>query len=165
MQVTGHMQLSASDLRHQIIRPTLAYLGIHCPVAEELLLTTATMESELNPLCKRDDGIGIYQITAWQHRMVWDEYLAFQPDLASSVRGLASQHRFLQDPDQELGCNLSYATAIAWLMYQRSGIDVRADANPEVLCGLWQECFHPGARSSAQTQRFRGCLDRYHTAA
>ncbi len=37
------------------------------------------------------------------------------------MRGLASQRAFLTDPDSELQTNLSYCTAIAWLLYQRSG--------------------------------------------
>ena len=39
--------------------------------------------------------------------------LAFQPDLASIVRGFASQHHFLREPDLELVTNLNYATAVA----------------------------------------------------
>ena len=35
---------------------------------------------------------------------------------ASRVRGLASQRAFLSDPDSELQTNLSYCTAIAWLL-------------------------------------------------
>ena len=69
----------------------------------------------------RKDGLGLFNITAAQHRDLWDRYLAFNPDLASRVRGLASQRAFLTDPDGELQTNLSYCTAIAWLMQQRAG--------------------------------------------
>jgi hypothetical protein len=34
---------------------------------------------------------------------------------------LASQRAFLSDPDSELQTNLSYCTAIAWLMQKRAG--------------------------------------------
>ncbi len=159
------MQLSAADLRYQIIRPTLSYLGLNSPVTEELLLTTAAMESGFDPLCTRHGGIGIFQINPQQHRQIWDQHLAFEPDCASRVRGLASQHRFLQDPDQELRSNLSYATAIAWLMYRRCGVEVVDDASPDLLCELWQACFHPGNGSQQLFERFRGCLQRYRVAA
>jgi hypothetical protein len=69
----------------------------------------------------RNEGLGLFNITAAQHRDLWDRYLAFNPDLASRVRGLASQRAFLSDPDSELQTNLSYCTAIAWLMQQRAG--------------------------------------------
>ena len=42
--------------------------------------------------------------------------------MASRIRGLASQRAFLSDPDGELQTNLSYCTAIAWLLYQRAGL-------------------------------------------
>ena len=45
----------------------------------------------------------------------------WNPEMASRVRGLASQRAFLSDPDAELQTNLSYCTAIAWLMQQRAG--------------------------------------------
>ena len=77
---------------------------------------------------RNEEGLGIFRITAAQHRDLWDRYLAFNPEIASRVRGLASQRAFLSDPDSELQTNLSYCTAIAWLMYQRSGL---AAAEPQ----------------------------------
>ena len=60
--------------------------------------------------------------TAAQHRDIWDRYLAFRPEIASRVRGLASQRAFLSNPDHELRTNLSYSTAIAWLLCERAGL-------------------------------------------
>lgn len=60
---------------------------------------------------------GIFQIDAPSHQRVWDKYLAFNPELASNIRGLASQHAFLKHPHLELTTNLSYATAIAWALH------------------------------------------------
>ena len=51
--------------------------------------------------------------------------------MASRVRGLASQRAFLSDPDSELQTNLSYCTAIAWLLYQRSGLAVEEEPRPQ----------------------------------
>ncbi len=153
--------MNVSELREQIIGPTLRYLGIDSNAAEELLLGTAALESELNPLHKDAEGLGIYQITPKQHRQIWDDYLAFKPELASRVRGLASQHRFLQDPDSELSWNLSYATAIAWLIYQREEIVLPAQTEAEQLGLLWRKCFgqRPGTAKSAK--QFNGWLERY----
>ena len=114
------MQASAAVLKDQVIQPTLEYLGAWTPATEEFLLTTALDAPEVGLFSCRSDGLGIYHITTGQHRDIWDKYLAFNPDLASKVRGLASQRAFLRDPDNELKTNLSYCTAIAWLLYQRS---------------------------------------------
>ena len=114
------MQASAAVLKDQVIQPTLEYLGAWTPATEQFLLTTAMNAPEVGLFSSRSDGLGIYHITTGQHRDIWDKYLAFNPDLASKVRGLASQRAFLRDPDNELQTNLSYCTAIAWLLYQRS---------------------------------------------
>ncbi len=153
--------MNVSELREQIIGPTLKYLGITSSVAEELLLGTAALESKLNPLCQGDDGLGIYQITPDQHRQIWDQYLAFKPDLASKVRGLASQHRFLQDPDKELSWNLSYATAIAWLIYQREEIVLPKHSEVHQLGQLWLKCFGKNRSSDKSERRFNGWLTNY----
>lgn len=39
-------------------------------------------------------GHGLYRISELRQRQLWDQHLARDPDLASLVRGLASQHAF-----------------------------------------------------------------------
>ena len=116
------MYVTAEHLRDQVIAPTLKYLGAWSPAAETFLLDKAIDAPQPGPFAARNDGLGIFHITPAQHRDIWDRYLAFNPDMASRVRGLASQRAFLSDPDGELQTNLSYCTAIAWLLYQRAGL-------------------------------------------
>ncbi|MEZ5572410.1 MAG: hypothetical protein R3E64_10345 [Halioglobus sp.] len=115
------MYVTAEHLRDQVIRPTLEYMGAWTPASEEFLLSAAIRAPDVGLFSGRREGLGLFNITAAQHRDLWDRYLAFNPDLASRVRGLASQRAFLSDPDSELQTNLSYCTAIAWLMQQRAG--------------------------------------------
>ena len=115
------MYVTAEHLRDQVIRPTLEYMGAWTQSAEAFLLNTAISAPEVGLFSSRNEGLGLFHITAAQHRDLWDRYLAFNPDFASRVRGLASQRAFLSDPDSELQTNLSYCTAIAWLMQQRAG--------------------------------------------
>ncbi|WP_116364353.1 hypothetical protein [Parahaliea mediterranea] len=115
------MYVTAEHLREQVIRPTLKYLGVWNPGTETFLLDAAVSAPDLGLFSARNDGLGLFHITAAQHRDIWDRYLAFKPDMASRIRGLASQRAFLSDPDSELTTNLSYCTAIAWLLYQRAG--------------------------------------------
>lgn len=157
------MTISAVDLTEHVIKPTLNYLGMHSLAAEKLLLGTAAQESDLDPFyqdCENNSqGIGIYQITSAQHRIVWDQYLAFRPDLASKVRGLASQHQFLKDPDQELKTNLAYSTAIAWVIYLRSEHQLPAADDVDGLGHFWQQnfCHH----SSCHAQDFSRWINSY----
>ena len=113
---------SAESLRDQVIRPTLKYLNEWSPATEAFLFAKATDAPELGLFSMRSDGLGIFHITGDQHRDIWDGYLAFNPDLASRIRGLASQRAFLTNPDNELQTNLSYCTAVAWLLSRRAGL-------------------------------------------
>ena len=116
------MYITAEHLRDQVIRPTLQYLGTWTPAAEAFLLDVVVNPPDLGLFSPRRKGLGLFHITAAEHRDLWDRYLAFNPDIASRVRGLASQRAFLNDPDRELQTNLSYCTAVAWLLSRRAGV-------------------------------------------
>ncbi|MDP5064979.1 MAG: hypothetical protein NWQ24_09900 [Haliea sp.] len=116
------MYVTAEHLRDQVIRPTLKYLGVWDHDCEDFLLQVAITAPDLGLFSARSNGLGLFHITTAQHRDIWDRYLAFRPELASRVRGLASQRAFLSDPDSELQTNLGYCTAVAWLLYQRSRV-------------------------------------------
>lgn len=113
------MYITAEHLQEQVIRPTLEYLGVWSVEAERELLASALRQPESGLFPRRAQGLGLFNITSNQHRDLWDRYLAFRPDIASRIRGLASQRAFLSNPDNELQTNLSYCTAIAWILKQR----------------------------------------------
>ena len=144
------MNLSSRDLQHFVILPTLEYLSMYSLAAEKQLLAIASQESGLDPFAQfKQGGIGIYQITSEQHRNVWDTFLAFDPNLASQVRGLASQHHFLKNPDDELRTNLAYSTAIAWMLHLQSAPQSPVANDETGLDPLCQDHFprtnqHPG---------------------
>ena len=125
------MYVTAEHLRDQVIRPTLEYMGAWTAAREAFLLDAAVSAPDVGLFSARNGGLGLFNITAAQHRDLWDRYLAFNPDLASRVRGLASQRAFLSDPDSELQTNLSYCTAIAWLLYQRSNPKIEEKPSPQ----------------------------------
>jgi hypothetical protein len=113
------MDLSPTELREMVIRPTLISLDKYSLAAENLLIAIALVKQEnahrLDTSCAKN--YGIFQIDVPSHQRVWDKYLAFNPELASKIRGLASQREFLKHPHLELATNLSYATAIAWALH------------------------------------------------
>jgi len=118
------MYVTAEHLRDQVIQPTLKYLGAWTPTMESALLGLAVEAPDVGLFSETKDSLGIFHITAAQHRDIWDRYLAFKPEMASTIRGLASQRAFLSDPDSELQTNLSYCTAIAWLLHQRANMAI-----------------------------------------
>lgn len=134
------MKTTCRNFEHLVLRPTLRSLGAESEAAVNLLLGTVLAESCFNlpPLGKH----GYYGITPALHRRVWDNYLAFKPELASQVRSIASGSSFLMNPDLELESNHAYATAIAWLAYVASGFDIPDADDYHALALLWVYAFH-----------------------
>jgi len=130
-----------TDLNKMVIQHTLKTLGICSKAIENLLLGTAAAQARLAPPLKNSNGIGAYGIDKETHCSIWDDYLAFDSDLASTIRGLASQHEFLKNPHIELATNLAYATAIAWMIYKRNDVILPHPDNIEGLAQCWAECF------------------------
>lgn len=135
------MGIHPADFRLLIVRPTLQKLGQWTPSLENLLIGTAAQASGLGARLSSPAGHGVYQISEQLHQAVWDGFLAFHEDLASSVRGLASQHDFLSQPHDELIGNLRYATAIAWGVYARHGLTLPDDADLRTLAHCWHRYF------------------------
>ncbi len=157
------MGICAKELLRWVIEPTLQRIGVSTPGAAQLLLATAAQESQLGAHLRPDGqrGLGIYQIQALTHRHVWDDYLVHSPELASTVRGLASQHDFLNQPHAELTTNLSYATAIAWFIYARNkDFKLPSNATAEDFALCWKRFYHP--KSDVSTEEF---CERYRELA
>src|SRR5690606_9814258 len=159
------MGICAEELRTLVIRPTLEHLGEsgeQAAAAENLLLGTAAQESGLgfHLRLKRACGLGIYQITPQIHLNVWDRYLIDHPDLASLIRGLASQHEFLAHPHAELATNLSYATAIAWMIYRRTGRPLPAADDVAGLARYWFRHFPHRSSNTALdfSETYKRCI-------
>ncbi|GAB3384258.1 hypothetical protein [Azotobacter armeniacus] len=153
------MGIAASELSKHVIRPTLLYLGRPSEAAEALLLGTAATESALGSALHQPHGHGLYGIRATSHLQLWDRYLAQSPDLASHVRGLASQHAFLIAPHLELTVNLRYATAIAWLLVESQILSLPSADDLLGLARIWCHVFHPGGRPEQFLEAWQRCID------
>ncbi|MHA6493899.1 hypothetical protein ACX0MV_11725 [Pseudomonas borbori] len=152
------MGIAACDLSQHVIRPTLIYLGRHSPAAEALLLGTAASQSGLGAALDDQHGYGLYRIAALRHQRLWDLHLALDPDLASRVRGLASQHAFLAAPHLELTVNLRYATAIAWMLVEAQTAELPASDDLRGLAQVWRKVFRPKGRTSDFIDAWHRCV-------
>ncbi|WP_017939599.1 hypothetical protein [Zestomonas thermotolerans] len=159
------MGIAASELCQHVIRPTLLYLGCHSPSAEALLLGIAATQSGLGSALDDAKGHGLYRIDEVRHRLLWDNHLARDPDLASKVRGLASQHAFLAAPHLELTVNLRYATAIAWLLVQVEETPLPAADDLPGLAQIWRQVFRPDGQVREFLHAWRHCVGRLSHAA
>jgi len=143
-QQGGIMGIAINEFRDYIVRPTLKRLELWTPAAEALLVGTAIQESDLGShmRLKHHRRLGIFQIDPLTHIAIWDNYLAKHPDLASNVRGLASQKLFFSRPHGELIANLAYATAIARLVYIRVKKPLPHANDIPSLAKYWHRHFH-----------------------
>lgn len=152
------------DLETWVIVPTLTDIGaVAAPEhMAQLLSATAACESALGRHlcdektgdCNNTQGLGLYRISASAHQQIWDTYLIKFPELASRVRGLASQHQFLKNPHRELVTNLGYSSAIAALIYLRALGDQGFDASPLELAQTWSHHFENGTGQARPIQKF-----------
>ena len=129
-----------SDTIKLVIAHTLQTLGDYSRAAAKLLELTTSLQAE-HFAAKPQSGLGLYRIEPSTHLQIWDGYLAFKPDLASTVRGLASQKAFLQNPHLELASNQGYASAIAWMIYQRSELTLPDAEDQQGLTACWAKYF------------------------
>ena len=159
------MGIAAHDLCQHVIRPTLAYLQRPSPTAEVLLLGAAACQSDLGTALGDRAGYGLYHISEAHHRQLWDQHLARDPDLASLVRGLASQHAFLGAPHLELAVNLRYATAIAWMLIEEQATPLPAADDLLGLARIWRQTFHPQGRLRDFTHAWHQCIEPMLTHA
>ncbi|NQD95037.1 hypothetical protein HP532_20510 [Pseudomonas sp. CrR25] len=152
------MGIAACELCQHVIRPTLIYLGRHSLTAEALLLGAAASQSGLGAALDDYRGHGLYRITEHGHQQLWDQHLARDPELASQVRGLASQHAFLAAPHLELTVNLRYATAIAWLLVEAEDLVLPAADDLHGLARVWRRVFQPHGRSREFIAAWQRCI-------
>lgn len=152
------MGIAACELSQYVIRPTLLYLGRHSVAAEALLLGAAACQSGLGSVLDDKHGHGLYRIAARRHQQLWDQHLALDPELASQVRGLASQHAFLAAPHLELTVNLRYATAIAWLLIEAGQHQLPAADDLLGMAQVWRRVFKPHGHSKDFIAAWQRCI-------
>ncbi|MFJ7884929.1 hypothetical protein ACIQYF_15790 [Pseudomonas sp. NPDC096917] len=152
------MGIAARELSLYVIRPTLLYLGQTNPDAEALLLGIAASQSSLGSALHNRRGHGLYGIREPRHSALWDVYLAHDPDLASQVRGLASQHAFLRSPHLELTVNLRYATAIAWLLIEEQKTAIPHLDDVLGMARIWRQVFEPQGRLRDYVKAWHNCV-------
>ena len=135
------MAISSYDLRHAVIKPTLAKIGLWPLSAENLLMGTAAHESRLGYYLKQVNGpaLGIYQIEPATHRDVWANFLKYKDELKTKVNSLATKEPSL---DENLIYNLAYATAIARIIYFRVSQKMPEANDLQGLAEYWKEHYN-----------------------
>lgn len=110
--------LRAKDLREYVIRPILTKLNMWSESAEELLLGTSAVETDLGYFLHQIGGParGIYQMEPNTERDIWDVYITRKPQINQVLTSLG--YPYMPDED-DMVWNLAYATAMTRIHYWR----------------------------------------------
>lgn len=128
------------DLRDHVIEPALIELdkvlpGCLSPSAVNLLLGTAAHESKCGYHLVQVNGpaLGVFQIEPATHSDVWDNWLAYRPEIA---------HRLARGGHDRLIWDLRYATIIARLVYWRAPEPLPEPDDSQGLAAYWKKHYN-----------------------
>jgi hypothetical protein len=147
--------LDNGQMMEEIVRPVLQHLGLHSLSAERLVLGTALVESLGGYIRQLGQGpaLGLWQMEPATHDCIWDNYLKFQPALATKVREFESSSSLTYGAKELIG-NLYYGAAMCRVHYRRVR-EALPDANSaHGMATYWKRYYntHLGAGTVAKAQ-------------
>lgn len=147
-----------------VIRPALLALGLHSAAAEELLLGTAMVESQLVHREQLGGGpaLGLFQMEPATHDDIWTHYLAYRPALARKVEALLSRPD--ADRHAELLVNDVYAAAMARIHYKRVAEALPAVGDTDAMAGYWKRYYNT-PRGKGRAAKYVQTWERAEVAA
>ena len=149
------MGINATQLREQIVSPTLHTLGLWSPAAEDLILGTCAVESRMGHYLVQVGGpaLGICQMEPVTHDDIWENYLAYKHRLADVVESLV-----VQPVARALVFDLRYAVAMCRVHYLRcpEALPKHGDVNGY---GAYWKKYYNTPLGKGSVQKF---VDAYH---
>ena len=128
---------SPNQFLSNVVQPALLHLGWTEQSLGVVIAAIPFTVDHSQPSDRR--ALGPFLMSHEQHWSTWDHYLAANAELASRMRGLASQHRFTADPDLELCLNAGYASAIAAAFLKSQLADQTEACDLTCLICCWQQ--------------------------
>jgi len=138
-------------LRLHVVRPVLKRISLWSKDAENLVLGTALVESNLRYI-KQVGGpaLGLWQCEGKTHYDIWMHYLAYRSQLRAELVKLAGYFSAEFPDPGELMTNLSYACAICRVHYRRQKDPIPGDALG--MAQLWKNTYN--------TKRGKGTVEK-----
>lgn len=129
--------IDPAQFRSLIIAPALERLGLWSLSAEQLLIGTALTESGLRFLTQGRGGParGLYQIEPSTAHDLYDNWLVFRPAWTAKLDRLIVPG---QKISEQLVSNLTYATAVARLIYYRRPEPLPMAGDIQGLARYWK---------------------------
>lgn len=134
--------LNAKQLRYFVIRPALKRIALWSSAAENLVLGTFQVESDLREIDQGGDltpgpAYGLGQMERKTYDDIWQNYLTHHPQLKEKVLSLASWHA-TPPPVEELYGNLFFASAMTRVHYRRVSEALPAPRDVTGMCLYWK---------------------------
>ncbi|QNT79169.1 hypothetical protein [Entomobacter blattae] len=86
MKIANDYGLDVGQLKHAIITPALATLGLASEAAINLVTGTALAESHARYVKQiNDPALGLWQMEPATHKDIWQNYLHYKPDLVAKL--------------------------------------------------------------------------------
>lgn len=136
--------LDPEQFRKHVIRPTISRMSLWSPSAENLLLCTATAESNLQYLIQLGGGpaLGLFQMEPQTHDDIWRSWLRYR-----SAEFRNKIHNFRTLPGSapvagEMVGNLYYASVMCRLHYRRVPSQLPRFDDREGLAAYWKQHYN-----------------------
>tara|TARA_R110002110_G_scaffold79230_1_gene207280 strand:+ start:1215 stop:1709 length:495 start_codon:yes stop_codon:yes gene_type:complete len=143
------MESFATQLRTYIIRPTLGNMGMFSQAAENLLVGTAAHESNGFVALKQyhnGPALSFYQIEPATHDDLWQNSVPGirrrMPQAIETLESLVAKQYASQPPASYLIKSLSYATAVARLLYWRAPFTMPEADDIEQLAVIYKQYYN-----------------------
>lgn len=132
----------ASVFLRSVIRPTLQRIGYWSKAAEQLLLGTALVESNLEAVRQIGGGpaLGYFQMEPRTHDDHWRYLDSRRPDLGRAIRALLPPGG-TPDAEHMVSCH-PYACAMARVHYLRKRSPLPAADDIEAMARYWKEHYN-----------------------
>ena len=152
------------QLRLHVVRPTLQFIQLWSPVAEDLVLGTIAQETDfkyVNQLTSTPEKLGpaagIVQMERATHDDIWANHLRYRKPLADRVEKLLAEH---PAPFEQLATNLAYAVAMCRVLYYRYPEPLPTTSDPAKLARLWKLRYNTSLGAGQEADFVRNFLLR-----
>lgn len=145
------MSIFSVDIAKYVIRPTLKMCDLYSVAAEQLLLGTAAVESDMGTYLHQKGGpaLGIYQMEPDTHNDIYLNYLNFRPELKKAIL-LACEYSD-RPSHSALMNNLAYATVMARVKYMRVLQKLPDNNDVEGLADYWKAYYNTSKGKGASS--------------
>lgn len=144
--------MTLSEIKHEIIAPTLKEIGLYSDTALNLLTGTGLVESGFRVTVQSGGGpaLGWFQMEPATYDDIWQNYLRYRPALAGLIGSIAGGG---QPAASDVRTNPRLAAAMCRVKYLRSSLPLPKNTALN-LCQYWKQVYN--------TELGKGQVDDLH---